>query len=144
MRRVQVVEDDGFQRDQIRVGGLIDDLGNAGDHVGRTEAGLYQAAAIAVSNTASGFSYAWIAGGSGLEARIIGEVMNAAAGMKRERASSLVKAILAAAGEKAKETSGLREFDEVYDLETVQPKPEYRAAAMRVKERLAAMGLPLE
>jgi hypothetical protein len=33
-------------------------------------------------------------------------------------------------------------FPAAYDLETVQPKPEYAASMLRVKDELAAMGMP--
>ncbi|MBW2421058.1 MAG: monomethylamine:corrinoid methyltransferase, partial [Deltaproteobacteria bacterium] len=46
-----------------------------GPDVTCTEAAVLQASAVAVSNTANGFAYAWIAGGSGIEARLLGEVM---------------------------------------------------------------------
>jgi hypothetical protein len=111
--------------------------------VGGTEAGLYQGAAMAIANTATGFSYAWIAGGSGREARFLGEVMNAVAGMRRENANELLMTIRTAADEKTrKERSGLTLFPEIYDLDTVQPKPEFAALCERVQEDLARLGVP--
>lgn len=37
----------------------------------RTQAAMLQGAAVALTNTASGLAYAWIAGGTGLEARLL-------------------------------------------------------------------------
>jgi methylamine--corrinoid protein Co-methyltransferase len=108
----------------------------------RTEAGMYQAAAMAVSNTASGFTYAWIAGHSGLESRLVGETMNAVAGMESGKANELVKEILAVTEQKIKECSGPRAFPDAYDLDTVQPKPELLADYERVKENLGKLGVP--
>ncbi len=112
------------------------------EQVWRTEAGMYQAAAMAVSNTASGFSYAWIAGHSGLEARLVGEILNAVAGMDRGKANELLKAILEVTARKVKETSGPRAFPDAYDLETVEPKPALTADYERVRENLAKLGIP--
>jgi hypothetical protein len=115
----------------------------ANTETGGTEAGLYQATAMAILNTASGFSYAWIAGGSGREARLIGDVMNAVAGMKRDNANELLKRIRSVADAKAqKQTSGLIEFPQIYDLDTAQPKPEFEALCQQVQEGLAKLGVP--
>jgi hypothetical protein len=112
------------------------------EQVWRTEAGMYQAAAMAVSNTASGFCYAWIAGHSGLEARLVGEILNVVAGMERGKANEVLKAILAVTEQKVKETSGPRAFPDAYDLKTVEPKPALVADYERVKENLAKLGVP--
>lgn len=112
------------------------------EQVWRTEAAMYQAAAMAVSNTASGFCYAWIAGHSGLETRLVGEILKAVSGMERDKANELLKAILEVTGQKVKETSGPREFPDAYDLKTVEPKPALVADYDRVKENLAKMGVP--
>lgn len=109
----------------------------------RTEAGMYQAAAMAVSNTASGFCYAWIAGHSGLEARLVGEILVAVAGMERDRANELLKAILRETDEKMAACAGPRAFPEAYDIETVRPRPELVADYERVKARLATLGVPV-
>jgi methylamine---corrinoid protein Co-methyltransferase len=108
----------------------------------RTEAGMWQAASMAVSNTASGFAYAWIAGHTGLESRLVGETMNALAGMERGKANALLKAVLATTDEKLKACSGPRSFPEAYDPETVRPRPELVKDYDRVKEALAKLGVP--
>ena len=112
------------------------------EQVWRTEAGMYQAAAMALSNTASGFSYAWIAGHSGLETRLVGEILKAVSGMERDRANELLKAILEVTEQKVGEASGPRAFPDAYDVEKVEPKPELVADYERVKERLSKLGIP--
>jgi len=108
----------------------------------RTEAGMLQAAAMAISNTASGFAYCWIAGHSGLEARLVGEILEAVAGMDRDRANELLRKVLELADGKIKETGGPRAFPDAYDLKTVKPKPELLADYHRVKENLNRLGVP--
>ena len=110
--------------------------------VWRTQAAMYQAAAMAVSNTASGFCYAWIAGHTGLETRLMGEIMDAVAGMERDKANGLLKKVLEVAWQKVPETSAPRSFPDAYDLKTVQPKPEYQKDYETVKENLARLGVP--
>jgi methylamine--corrinoid protein Co-methyltransferase len=112
------------------------------EQVWRTEAAMYQAAAMAVSNTASGFCYAWVAGHSGLEARMVGEILHAVAGMERAKANELLKAILEVADRRVKETSGPRPFPEAYDLRTVEPTSALLADYERVKENLTKLGVP--
>jgi hypothetical protein len=109
---------------------------------GRTEAGYLQGAAIAVSNTANGFAYAWIAGGSGPEARLFGEVMNAVAGMPRDRADELAKRLLAASDELAEAGAEPKEFVDVYDLASAQPKPEFLDDLTRAKATISNLGVP--
>lgn len=112
------------------------------ERVWRTEAAMYQAAAMAVSNTASGFCYAWIAGHSGLETRLVGEILRAVAGMERGKANELLRSILEVKEQKLKETAGPRHFADAYDLKTVQPKAALVADYDRVKENLAKLGVP--
>ena len=97
---------------------------------------------MAVSNTASGFCYAWIAGHSGLETRRVGEILKAVSGMEREKTNERLKAILEVTEQKVKETSGPRAFPDAYDLKTVEPKPALVADYNRVKENIAKLGVP--
>lgn len=108
----------------------------------RTEAGMFQAACMAISNTASGFAYAWIGGHSGLETRLVGEILNAVAGMQRDRANELLQAVLRVTEEKLQASSGPRSFPEAYDVDTVQPRPELVADYERVRETLGRLGVP--
>lgn len=109
---------------------------------GRRTEGFVQACAMAASNTASGFSYAWLAMGSGVEARLVGEVMNAMAGMKREKALPVVRKLIAEGSAGAKRAEGLIEFPDAYDLETVTPKQSLLDRLARAKDILADLGVP--
>ena len=109
---------------------------------GRTVAGYCQGAAVTISNTAGGMAYAWIAGGSGPEARLFGEVMKAASGMKRDRAEELVGRLLRASTERAETGSERIEFLDVYDLEAARFKPGFLDDLARAKEILAELGVP--
>ena len=111
----------------------------------RTPVALMQAGAVAAVNTNSSMSYAWITGHTGLEARLIGQLMNAAAGMNREKANELALKILKKVDEEKKKLSSKTAvpFPEVYDIETVKPKPGYEASLMKIMDELAGMGYPL-
>jgi methylamine--corrinoid protein Co-methyltransferase len=108
----------------------------------RTPLTLWQAAAVATVSVASGMSYAWIAGHTGLEARLIDEIMDATAGMPADRANELAQKIMGRVDELLPSAKEQLPFPEAYDLETVQPTPEYEASLLRVKDELAGMGMP--
>jgi hypothetical protein len=101
-----------------------------------------QAAASTTVYTASGLSYAWVAGGTGLEARFIGEIMNVTAGMDAAKANELAKAIMVKVDERVSQVSKPVPFYEKYDINKVKPKVEYEAGLLAVKEELASMGMP--
>lgn len=107
------------------------------------EAQMLQMAAIAILNSASGMSYCWIAGPTGFDARITGEVMNVTAGMKPEKANELVKNIMAEV-DKAERTEMMFSvaFPEIYNLETMKPTPEYETMILNAKDKLARLGVP--
>ncbi len=111
----------------------------------RQQTGMYQTAAQAVIYTACGFSYPWIAGHTGVEARLVGEIMDCTAGMDRQKANALAQKIMARVEERL-DADGpgevKRPFAETYDLKTVKPLPEFEAELMTVKEDLASMGMP--
>ena len=108
----------------------------------RTPLSLWQAAAVATVSTASGMSYSWISGHTGLEARLIGEVMEVTAGLPADRANELTQKIMAEVDVLLPSVDKMLPFEEAYDCETVQPKPAYEAAMMKVKEGLARLGMP--
>lgn len=111
--------------------------------LGMIEAQLLHSAAIAILNTASGMSYCWIAGPTGLDARLLGEVMDVTAGMKTEKARELIKAILKKVDEAQRGGPMLNvPFPDMYDVETVRPKSDYEAMLMRAKDELARLGVP--
>jgi len=106
---------------------------------------LYQSAAQVVLYNACGFSYVWTAGHTGLEARLIGEIMDCTAGMDKEKANELGLKIMVKCEELLKEQKpgmAVKPFNETYDLEKITPLPAYEAEMMKVKEDLASMGVP--
>ncbi len=108
----------------------------------RTPVTLWQSAAVVTSSVASGLSYAWIAGHTGLEARLIGEMMEATAGMPAEDANELTQKIMVKVDELLPTVEGQLSFPEAYDCETVKPRPEYEAGMLRARDELAAIGMP--
>jgi hypothetical protein len=103
---------------------------------------LWQMAAMATVSTASGMAYAWIAGHTGLEARLIGEILEVTAGMAPDAANALTQRIMVKVDELLPSVDRDLPFGEAYDVATVQPKPEYEASMLRVKEELARLGMP--
>jgi hypothetical protein len=112
------------------------------DHRKGIQTGVYVSAAEAVAYTACGFSYAWVAGGTGLEARVIGEVLRVTAGMHKSKADGLVNAIMEKVDSMVGKEPPMVPFTEKYDVKTVKPLPEYETKVMQVKEDLARMGIP--
>jgi hypothetical protein len=108
----------------------------------RTPLTLWQAAAVATVSVASGMSYAWIAGHTGLEARLIDEIMEVTAAMPADRANDLTQKIMGKVDELLPSADKQLPFPEACDLETAQPKPKYEASLLRVKDELAKMGMP--
>jgi len=109
----------------------------------KTENQIIHGAAMGIAATASGLAYCWLAGGSGLDARLIDEVLAACAGMERRKANELVQRIMEYVdATNPKEMPPEIVFTDLYDPETVQPLPEYEATAMRAREKLASLGVP--
>jgi len=113
----------------------------------RQATGIYQSACQAVWYTASGFAYSWHAGHTGLEARLVGEIMDCTAGMDKTKANELALKIMSKA-EEMLEADGPGEtripFGETYDMETVKPLPAFESMVMEIKEDLAKMGVPFK
>ncbi len=104
---------------------------------------LIQAVNMATLFTASGLSYCWTAGNTGIEARYVGEVMNAMAGMEREKAIEVINNMMELQLKYAPEVKGNTcKFPEVYDIETVQPHQWYVDHLDKAKEELAKCGVP--
>jgi hypothetical protein len=108
----------------------------------RTPLTLWQSAAVVVTSVASGLSYAWIAGHTGLEARLIGEMLDGCAGMSADRANELAQKIMAKVDELLPKVDAQLPFFEAYDVETVQPKPDYEASMLEAKDELMKLGVP--
>jgi methylamine--corrinoid protein Co-methyltransferase len=114
---------------------------------------LYENAAFTIAMTVSGQSVMEAshsaAGGriarhaSGLDAKICGEVTHAAAGMSREQANEIVKRLIALyEADLPKEPSG-KPFEEVYDVEKVEPTAEWQGMYDEVRDELLGMGIPI-
>jgi len=111
---------------------------------------LYECIAFAVMATVSGCSRILgprsatgsITGHfSGLEARFTGEVMRAACKLNREKAEEIVqRAYSRYEADLAQKPYG-KHFNEVYDLRTIQPTPEWRKMCEEVKNESAGWGL---
>jgi hypothetical protein len=114
---------------------------------GRTEIGILQEALRGLLFTASGLAYAWLAGACGIAARMIGEIMNAAASMEREKVTAISENIMEEI-EKLKPVTepfvGTPRGYDIYDSKTITPKPEYLKLLDNGKNRLARLGVPFE
>jgi hypothetical protein len=108
----------------------------------RTPVTLWQSAAVVAVSVASGLSYAWIAGHTGLEARLINEIMEATSGMAPEKANELAQKIMLKVDELLPTVQAQVPFPEAYDVKTVKPKPEYEAGLLRARDELARLGMP--
>ncbi len=118
-----------------------------------TKTMLYENAAFTVASIASGLSVmeaAHSAGGkvpkhcSGLDAKICGEVARAARGLPRGDANELVMKLLEKYEADIPTQPIGQTFEEVYDLKTVRPTPEWQGIYDEVREELIGMGLPLD
>jgi methylamine--corrinoid protein Co-methyltransferase len=113
---------------------------------------LYECAAITIASTVSGAcgligprSAAGTNLGhvSGLEARFTAEVARAASGMTRKEGDGLVRKLVDLYKPVLNTKPIGRSFDEVYDVMTVKPCPEWLGTYELVKGELREMGLPL-
>ncbi len=107
--------------------------------------GILQSAATALAYTASGFSYTWLAG-SPLEAVLIDEILNIAANMEHEELKQLAEMVMKRVDIAVLEETpfpGVPHYRDIYDLETLQPRPEYQILFDRAKEELLTLGIPL-
>ena len=112
------------------------------DKAWRTPLSLWQSAGVVVTSVASGLSYAWIAGHTGLEARLIGQMMNGCAGMAPGPANELAQKIMRKVDELLPRQEKQLPFCEAYDVNTVKPRPEYEKAMLQTRDELAALGMP--
>jgi hypothetical protein len=117
-----------------------------------TKTMLYENAAFSTTVTVSGISMiacSMSASGkhprhaSGLDAKICGEVARAAAGMSREEADRIVKQLVDRYQADLPTYPIGKPFEEVYDVETVQPTPEWRDLYGEVCDELVEVGLPV-
>jgi methylamine--corrinoid protein Co-methyltransferase len=113
---------------------------------------LYETAAMAILATASGAcgligprSGAGVNPGhvSGLESRFMAEVAHAAAGIPRSQANELALKLLALYKDQLNQRPAGKSFEEVYDLRTLKPVPDWENMYEGVKSEIREMGLPL-
>lgn len=114
---------------------------------------LYEVAANALAITVSGGHLEGVGScdglkphGTGLEARLMGEVARAAsgAGITRKQANGMILSLLEKYEPVFKTGNEGVPFDEAYDMTTIQPKPEWTALYKKVCEDLRKMGLNIQ
>jgi hypothetical protein len=106
---------------------------------------FYQQIASMIALTASGLSYLWSVGATGLETRVAVDALQGIAGMPRDKVNVLLNTILAKVDEVLPEetrTERYRELPEFYDLKTVKPLPWFLDAVKQSTADLASMGVP--
>ncbi len=117
-----------------------------------TKTMLYELAAYTIATSVSGqamIEASMSAGGriprhvSGLDARLCGEVAHAVSGMSRGQADELVQRLLSIYEPDLKNNPIGRPFEEVYDVDNVEPTPEWQGMYDEVSNELVQMGLPL-
>src|SRR4030042_2601346 len=114
---------------------------------------LYENAAFALMAVASGVSEleaSHSAGGavprhgSGLDARICAEVARTMPGFTRQHANELVSRLVHLYQPEMKKKPIGKPFEQVYDVENIEPTAEWQNIYDEVKEELIAMGIPLD
>ena len=114
---------------------------------------FYEKAAQTILSVASGAGWHWYAGcrlgrgnnpTTGLEARLVAEVAHAVSGMKSDEANELIKKIHACYADHLNPAPEGKTFGELYDIQKVQPLPEYLDLYKQVKEELARLGVPFK
>lgn len=113
---------------------------------------LYEVAANALAITVSGGHLEGVGScdglkphGTGLEARLMGEVGRAVskAGITREQANEMILKLLERYESVFATGNEGKHFEEAYDLQSVQPKPEWMALYRQVREDVRALGIPV-
>lgn len=106
---------------------------------------LYEIAAHAITSVASGVSYVTgvhsamgnhTSHVSGLESRFLAQSANAAAGLTRAEANQIVTMLVSKYAARQNERLIGKPFDQVYDLETIQPTAEWQQIYESVCEEL--------
>lgn len=131
----------------LLVGALTGPAGGPG-----TKTMLYENAAFSIATTVSGqamLEASHSAGGnvprhvSGLDAKICGEVAYASRGMNRKEANELVKRLITIYEPQLNTQPIGKPFEEVYDIEKIEPTPEWQGIYDEVRNDLIKMGLAL-
>lgn len=82
--------------------------------------------------------------GSGLDPRICVEITRTMPGLTREHANQLVSQIVRLYIDDLEKKPIGKPFEEVYDIENVEPTPEWQGIYDQVREELIGFGLPLD
>lgn len=80
---------------------------------------------------------------SGLEARFMGEIGHASAGLSREKANQIIQRIVPEYVDLLNTDIKGKRFDEVYDLDTLKPTADWLAKYDQAKEEMVKLGLNL-
>jgi len=78
---------------------------------------------------------------SGLEGKWLGELVRAAAGLKRNEANDIVKKLIPRYEKRLRQPPIGKAFPECFDLKTLQPKKEWLEVYNKVKNELIDLGL---
>lgn len=117
-----------------------------------TKSLLYENSALTIANVSSGISVVescMSASGtnrkhaSGLDSKICGEVANAATGLSRGQANDIVKRLTEKYEPGLSQKPAGKPFEEVYNIEKVEPTAEWQGLYDEVKGELRQMGLPI-
>ena len=79
-----------------------------------------------------------------LECRFVAEVSHAASGMELSKVNEIVKALLPKYEDSIKEPDLGVPFQEAYDMDTLEPTPEWEATYRKVKAECIELGIPLD
>ena len=118
-----------------------------------TKTMLYENAAFTLMSAASGVSEllaSHSAGGgvprhgSGLDARICAEVARTTPGLTREQANKFISQIVPLYQPELETKPIGQPFEDVYDIEKVEPTAEWQGTYDEVKSELISIGLPLD
>jgi methylamine--corrinoid protein Co-methyltransferase len=119
-----------------------------------TKTMLYENAAFVIATNASGQSIMTschsASGGciprhaSGLDSKICGEITHAVRGLSREQANELVKQIVPFYIHELDKKPIGKPFDEVYDIEKIEPTAEWQGMYDEVRNDLIKLGIPLD
>ena len=114
---------------------------------------LYENAAHAIAMTVSGQSFMQSSmsasgthtkHGSGLDAKIVGEVSHAVLGMTREQGEQIVQALYKRYEATLDDQDVGKPFEDVYDITTIRPTLEWQEIYDQVFEELIDLGVPLD
>ena len=113
------------------------------------EEAIIAGALIAIVTTASGAAVNWLTGTTPLSARLQNDIMKNVSGMSAKEVDGIVKNMLALIEKVQKEHEGQalpfpeQLFFAVYDLKTLEPKPEYKAAIENAIALMKEAGVPV-